>query len=123
MLYKVYAQNCRAAKRISKATEDDLNHVIDRVYDRASEAGLINDMTEDGEEIDYDKMEKYYDQIRAYFDKNKNISAGDYMIVDVESMDDIAIPNACYGDESFIFQEKKDDGKRVDCFEVKNENK
>ena len=52
MLYKVYAQNCRAAKRISKATEDDLNHVIDRVYDRASEAGLINDMTEDGEEID-----------------------------------------------------------------------
>lgn len=107
MLYKVYAQNCRAAKRISKATEDDLNHVIDRVYDRASEAGLINDMTEDGEEIDYDKMEKYYDQIRAYFDKNKNISAGDYMIVDVESMDDITIPNACYGDESFIFQEKK----------------
>jgi hypothetical protein len=103
MLYKVYAQNCVCAKRISKATEDDLNHVIDRVYDRASEAGLINDMTEDGEEIDFDKMEKYYDQIRAYFDKNKNISAGDYMIVDVESMDDITIPNACYGDESFIF--------------------
>ena len=29
------------------------------------------------------------------------------MIVDVESIDDITIPNVCYGDESFIFQEEK----------------
>ena len=45
----------------------------------------------------------YYSMIRTYWDINKTISAGDYEIVDVESKDDIKIPNACYGDASIIF--------------------
>lgn len=103
MLYKVYAQNCRVAKRISKATQEDLNKVVDEVYNSASESGLIDDMTEDGEEIDVDKMDAYYNQIWAYWEKNKSLSAGDYMIIDVDDYNDICIPNACFGDEGLIF--------------------
>lgn len=106
MLYKVWAQNCVRPKgmRIVEATQEDLNEVFDKIYNLASESNLIDDsLDEDENEIEHTKVEKYYGMIKDYWEKNKSISAGDYMIVDVEDKNDIQIPNACYGDESFIF--------------------
>jgi len=70
MLYKVYAKNCVCAKRIQEATQKDLDEVITKVYDRALEAEYIDDLAEDGEEIDQDKVEKHLDMISEYFKKN-----------------------------------------------------
>ena len=104
MLYKVWAQNCVRPKgrRILEATQDDLNKVFDEIYNQASEENLIDDIDENGE-FDFSKLEHNYSIISEYWEKNKSISAGDYEIVDVESRDDIRIPNVCYGDTRMIF--------------------
>ena len=104
MLYKVWAQNCVRPKgrRILEATQDDLNKVFDEIYNQASEENLIDDIDENGE-FDFSKLEHNYNIISEYWKKNKSISAGDYEIVDVESRDDIRIPNVCYGDTHIIF--------------------
>lgn len=88
--------------RILQATQDDLNKVFDEIYNQASEENLIDDIDENGE-FDFSKLEHNYSIISEYWEKNKSISAGDYEIVDVESIDDIRIPNACYGDAGIIF--------------------
>lgn len=106
MLYKVWAQNCVRPKgrRILEATQEDINKVFDEIYNQALESNLIDDSLDgNGDEIDDRKVDMYYSMIRTYWDINKTISAGDYEIVDVESKDDIKIPNACYGDASIIF--------------------
>lgn len=104
MLYKVWAQNCVRPKgmRINKATVEDLNKVFNDIYNAACNENLIDDITEEGN-INQEELEKHYKMIEDYWEKNKTISAGDYMIVDVESQDDITIPNMCGADTSFIF--------------------
>lgn len=104
MLYKVYAKNCirPAGKRIVEATQEDLNKVLCEIVDDAWECGSIALTNEDGD-IDDKKYSDAFEKVEAYWNKNKCISSGDYEIVDVESFDDIQIPNKCESDTSIIF--------------------
>lgn len=104
MLFKVYARNCSCAKRISEVTEKDLRNVIDDVLDLALEHGIL-DITSnnDPDEIDDVKEQQAYKKIWDYWNEYKHISAGDYEIVEKESIFDVQVPNVCYGDDSIIF--------------------
>lgn len=104
MLFKVYARNCTCAKRISEATVDDLKNVIDDVFQQAWENDLIDILSdEDEDEIDIKKEESAYNKIWAYWEENKEISAGDFAIVEKESFYDVKVPNVYYGDAFSIF--------------------
>lgn len=108
-MFKVYAQCCRTAKgkRIVEAFESDLKEAFDKIFDDAEEQGLVDvfDYDEDGEPIESndEKMEAAYDKIKSYWDENKSINVGDYMIVEAESIFDVIVPNMCGYDSSFIF--------------------
>lgn len=107
MLYKVWAQNCIRPKgrRIIKAYEDDLQEVFDKIFDEAEEAGLIDVFNDDDSvESDDAKVCEAYDKIKSWWEECKEISPGGYMIVDVESIEDIIIPNVCYNDAGIIFK-------------------
>ena len=103
-LFKVWANNCVRPKgqRIIEAYESDLNEAMDRVYEDALEHGLVDDWDEDGN-LDNEKLEAAYAKIRAYWEKNKSLEAGDWMIVEAESISDITVPNMCAGDAGIIF--------------------
>ena len=104
MLFKVYARNCTCAKRISEATVDDLKNVIDNVFQQAWENDLIDILSdEDEDEIDIKKEDSAYSKIWAYWEENKEISAGDFAIVEKESFYDVKVPNVYYGDAFSIF--------------------
>ena len=109
MLYKVWAQNCVRPKgrRIIKAYEEDLQEVFDKIFDEAEERELIDPYIyyEDGDvdKLDDKKVSEAYDKIKSWWEECKEISPGGYKIVDVESIEDIIIPNACYNHAGIIF--------------------
>lgn len=110
MLFKVWAQNCVRPKgmRIIEVFESDLKQEFDKIFDEACDIKLIDPFVydEDGDmvQVDDEKTSEAYSKIEAYWNKNKEISSGDYMIIEAESKFDIEIPNVCYGDTSIIFQ-------------------
>ena len=104
MLFKVYAQNCVRPKgmRIIESNQNDLDQVMKEIMDEALNNEYIDLLNEDGD-IDDEKYSNAYEMIKEYWNDNKCISSGDYEIIEVESRDDVAIPNVCYSDASIIF--------------------
>lgn len=104
MIFKVYANNVRVPQgmRIKEATKEDYDEAVKDVFRSADDSGLIDYVNAD-DEIDFQKMEVLYDKIHAYFDENKVLEAGDYMIIETESANDITVPNMCGNDASIIF--------------------
>lgn len=96
MLVKVYAKCCRVNHHIQKVDQDDLIDAIQKIYDDAEERNIINT-------VDDKLVEKYLTEIHEYFNRNKCISAGDYMIMEVDSLDEVTIPNCLGWDTEFIF--------------------
>ena len=96
MLVKVYAKCCRVAHYIQEVDQEALIDTIQEVFDDAAERNIINT-------TDDQLIEKYLTEIHEYFNKNKCISAGDYMIMEVDSLDDVTIPNCLGWDTQFIF--------------------
>lgn len=108
MLFKVYAQNCVRPKgmRIIEASQDALNEVYSKLVDEAINSDAIDVFTDD--ELDDNKYSAAIDKCEIYFKVHKSISAGDYEIVNVKSIEDISIPNVCYSDASIIFDSRDD---------------
>lgn len=104
MIFKVWANNCVRPKgqRIIEASKKDLEEAVERVFTDAENSGLINILTED-DEIDNDKMDAAYSKIYEFYEKNKSLDAGDWMIIEAESIYDVEVPNGCPGDASIIF--------------------
>lgn len=103
MLYKVYAKNCIRPKgmRIIEASKNDLENVYFQIIDEAVDFGSIDIFADD--EVDDNKYSAAYEKCEEYFKAHNKISAGDYMIVNAESLEEISIPNVCYSDASNIF--------------------
>lgn len=95
MMFKVYAKNITRPKgmRIIHATSSDLDEAVQDVLNYAMDVGMV-----DGSNLD-----AAYDKIYNYYEKNHVLNAGDWMITDAESIDDIVIPNMCGNDASLIF--------------------
>lgn len=102
MLYKVWARCCTRKKYIEDAKIDDLNDAFERIFDDAINSNLIDIFTSD-DEIDIEKEEEAFNKISEYFEKNKMINCGDWMIVETDDKWGINIPNMCGYDSNIIF--------------------
>ena len=102
MLYKVWAACCTRKKYIEDAKIDDLNDAFERIFDDAINSNLIDIFTSD-DEIDIEKEEEAFNKISEYFEKNKMINCGDWMIVETDDKLGINIPNMCGYDSNIIF--------------------
>ena len=104
MLFKVYAQDITrpAGMRIMEADESDLKGCFEEIFDEANNNEWIN-ILNDEEEVDDSKVDEAYHAIEQYWDTHHCISPGDYMIIEVESREEINIPGSCASDASFIF--------------------
>ena len=96
MLVKVYAKCCNVNQYIQEVDQDDLIDAIQEIYEDAEDRNIINT-------VDEKLIEKYLTEIHEYFNQNKRISVGDYMIMEVESLNDVTIPNCLGWDTQFIF--------------------
>ncbi len=104
MLFKVYAQNIvrPAGMRIMEADESDLKECFEEIFNEASNNELIN-ILNDEEEVDDSKVDEAYRAIEKFWDSHHCISSGDYMIIEVESREEINIPSSCGNDAGIIF--------------------
>lgn len=93
MLVKVYAKCCKVNQYIQEVDQDDLFNAIQDIYYDAMDRNIINTVVDN----------QYLTKIQEYFNKNKCISVGDYMIMEVDSLDEITIPNCLGWDTEFIF--------------------
>lgn len=102
MIFKVWGQNCRVPKHIEIANDKDLPDAMDDIFNMANELSLIDIEGENGD-ADGKKIDAAYNEIEAFFEKNRYLGAGDYMIIEAESEDDISIPSMISNDANLIF--------------------
>ena len=102
MIIKVYGRNCITSKRISHANQKDLNEGIDDVLNDAVNMGLIEFPKDD------DQVNKIWEdasnKVVEYWEKYKQLCCGDYMLIDVDSINDVSIPDMVGSDSSIIFE-------------------
>lgn len=108
-IYKVYSQCVRVAKRIHEIDLDDVKEEISNLLNFAGDNGDVNYtkeiVDEDGDveyEIDEDKYDEYFKKGLDFWEKNKCIGCGDYIIIECE-YDEIEIPNVA-GFDTDIFE-------------------
>ena len=106
MLFKVWP-NCVTrpkGKRIEEVDQRALDEAINEVLDEAIKDDMV-DIVRDSNptEVDDNKISKALDKIRAWWEKGKDLSLGDYMIVEKDSIDEVQIPDMCGFDSLLIF--------------------
>ena len=106
MLFRVWANCVRRPNgmRIEDVDQRALDEAINEVLDDA----MVNDMIDtvrdsDPTEVDDNKISKALDKIRAWWEDDKFLNVGDYMIVEKDSIDEVRIPDMCGYDTSIIF--------------------
>ena len=102
MMYKVWGQNCRVPKHIEMANNKDFSEAMDDIFNMACDLSLIDIDGENGD-ADGEKIDAAYHEIEAFFEKNRYIGAGDYMIIEADNEDDISIPSMVSNDANLIF--------------------
>lgn len=101
MIVKIYGRNVVKPKHILPADQNDLNDAVYDLLNEAIDMGLINFPEDDNQA---NKMlEVAADKVFDYYDKYKQLCCGDYMLVEVNSINDVSIPDMVGSDVSFIF--------------------
>ena len=111
MLFKVWP-NCVTrpkGKRIEEVDQRALDEAINEVLDDAIEDDMVDIVRDsDPTEVDDNKISKALDKIRAWWKKWKDLSLGDYMIVEKDSIDEVQIPDISWGpDYLLIFDDSR----------------
>lgn len=104
MLFKVYAQNCVRPKgmRISPVDTKAIDEAVLDVVNTALNEGLV-DCSDDEGEVDYAKLNRIHERVWNYWLKHKNLSAGDWMIQEVDNINQVVVPSICSNDAHIIF--------------------
>lgn len=88
MLFKVYAQCCKAARPIEQV--DSINEAVwDNIYSMMDSGEICNDESYD------EDISDAWEKLTAIFTKTGRINAGDYQIVKAPHRSDVRRPNMC----------------------------
>ena len=111
MLFKVWPKDIPRpdGERIEEVDQRALDEAINEVLDDAIEDDMVDIFRDsDPTEVDDNKISKALDKIHAWWEKRKDLSLDDYMIVEKDSIDEVQIPDMSWGsDYLLIFDDSR----------------